>query len=241
MFFVILMNINAGLVKKRDEGENRRRRGGRKREREKKHREGTARMICRFLSLFRMPSSSFPPTPPLSRFIHRRCIFCPPFSLVRSFVRLPHLTVFLGILFACGLVTAGRGESRARGESTLRGYSNFECVCPECKISPPSPPARRTRHPPCRGKEMSPRAPLTGFVTASSPSTRRKKMFEPPPSRPAATNFVENIISNVARLSPIVTPVFDTFFFLLKGRVDSHNEIVYRNRESIVKIYLYIF
>lgn len=80
-------------------------------------------MICHFLiiNLFMCPSYNTPLSS-VSLSFH-------PLSFSFSFI------ASLGILFAYGLVTADRGESRAHGESTLRRYSNFECVCPECKIS----------------------------------------------------------------------------------------------------------
>lgn len=73
----------------------------------------------------------------LSRLFHVSPLFLPPRSFPPSqSIRFLFLSssFCLGILFACGLVTVGRGEPRARGESTLRGYSNFERVCPECEI-----------------------------------------------------------------------------------------------------------
>lgn len=170
MFFVILMNINASLVKKERRDQKRERekegeRGARGREREKekthrRHRQDDLPQPFSYVLLF------FPSSFPSSRFIYRRGSFRPSFSLFLSrSLSLPSL-VFLGILFACGLVTAGRGESRGLAVNPLYVGIQISSACARNIRSPPSPPARRPCHPSCRRKEMSPRLPLTGFVTA---------------------------------------------------------------------------
>ena len=144
LFFIILLNINGDFVKKMEREGVRER----EREREREYREDIALgTICRSLIFFMCPlyNISFLP-------------FYPAVFSAFSFHPLSlslFSNAFLDILFACGLVTAGRGELRARGESTSRGYSNFECVCPECKIHAVAVGTARSRHPPCSRKEMS--------------------------------------------------------------------------------------
>lgn len=121
-----------------------------------------------FLRLFRM-SFSFSPRlfhPLISSTVAVLSVLLFSFSLFLSrSLSLPSL-VFLGILFACGLVTAGRGESRGLAVNPLYVGIQISSACARNIRSPPSPPARRPCHPSCRRKEMSPRLPLTGFVTA---------------------------------------------------------------------------
>lgn len=120
-----------------------------------REREIAPETICRSLTINLFTCPLIMPPFSLCPFVSSALSFRP-LSLSLSFI------ASLGILFACGLVTAGRGESRARGESTLRRYSNFECMCPECKISyrRRRRGVARPRHLPCSRNEMSRHARL---------------------------------------------------------------------------------